>query len=57
MKLKFRAQYLISESFIANFHYSMSRLAEYDRENDGAANQKIMRRRENSFGVGVDFLF
>lgn len=56
MKLQFRAKYLITDYMIANFHYSWSRLSEYDAE-IGGTDVEIMRRRENFFGVGVDFLF
>lgn len=52
----YRAKYLITDNFIANFHYGMSRNAEYNVETNGA-NQKIQRRRENYFGLGVEFLF
>lgn len=56
MKLQFRAKYLITDNFIANFHYSWSRLSEFDQE-VGNTTTEIKRRRENFFGVGVDFLF
>lgn len=56
MKLQFRAKYLITDNMIANFHYSWSRLSEFDSE-VGNTDVEIKRRRENFFGVGVDFLF
>ena len=56
MDFVFRAKYLITDSFIANFHYGMSRNANYDRDTDGVMNE-IKKRRENFYGLGVDFLF
>lgn len=52
----FKAKYMITDNFIANFQYGMSRNAEFDREKNGT-NEEIKRRRENFYGVGVDFLF
>jgi len=56
MDFLFRAKYLITDSFIANFHYGMSRNANYDRDADGVMSE-IKKRRENFYGVGVDLLF
>lgn len=52
----FRAKYMLADNFIANFHYGMSRNQEIDRERNGV-NEEIRRRRENFYGLGVDFLF
>jgi hypothetical protein len=54
---EFRAKYLITETFIANFHYSISRLEQYDVESSTAGSQELKRRRAHNWGLGVDFLF
>ncbi len=55
----YRARYLILDNFIANFHYGMSRNGIYDRtSSQGPISQTSeVKRRENFFGIGVDFLF
>ena len=53
----FNAKYLITESFIAKFNYSQDRRGEYDLERKGQGDSEITRRRGNSFGVGIDWLF
>jgi hypothetical protein len=52
----YRAKYLINDNFIANFHYGMSRNGVYDRTFNGTTDREI-KRRENYFGLGVEFLF
>ncbi|WP_408097948.1 hypothetical protein ACJVC5_03220 [Peredibacter sp. HCB2-198] len=54
LDFRFIAKYLITESFIAKFHYGMSRNSDYDTL-DGAGEE--VKRRENFFGLGADFLF
>jgi hypothetical protein len=56
MDFVFRAKYLITDTFIANFHYGMSRNENYDRDFNGS-DIEIKKRRENYFGVGIDLLF
>jgi hypothetical protein len=53
----FNAKYLITDTFIAKFNFSQDRRGEYDVENEGGADNEFMRRRGNSYGVGVDWLF
>lgn len=52
----FTAKYLIQENFIAKFNYGQSRNADFDTKIGGASDE-IRKRRENFFGLGVDFLF
>ena len=52
----FVAKYLIKENFIAKFKYGQSRNANYDTKVGGTSDE-IRKRRENTFGLGVDFLF
>ena len=52
----YQAKYLITDTFIANFHYGISNNADYDRTFSGNSFE-IHKRRENIFGLGVDFLF
>lgn len=52
----YKAKYMITDYLIANFHFGTSRNAEYDVKTNGV-DQEIRRRRENYYGVGVDFLF
>jgi outer membrane protein W len=54
--LRFTAKYLITDNFIAKFNYGMSRNSEYDINISGQ-DQELKKRRENFFGLGVDFLF
>ncbi len=51
----FRAKYLITESLVASFRYDMARNARYDREFNGTG--VALKRRQDFFGLGVDFLF
>lgn len=53
----FNAKYLITDTFIAKFNYSQDRRDEYDVEFDGQADSEFARRRGNSYGVGIDWLF
>jgi opacity protein-like surface antigen len=52
----FTAKYLIKRNFIARFNYLMSRNENYDID-AGAGTVEVKARRQNSFGLGVDFLF
>ena len=52
----FVAKYLITENFIAKFNYGMSRNSDVDVTTAGS-HDKIQSRRENYYGLGVDFLF
>lgn len=54
--MTFNAKYLITDTFIAKFNYSQDRRAEYDVE-QGTATKEFERRRGNSYGVGIDWLF
>lgn len=54
--LRFEAKYLITDNFIANFHYGYGRNSNYDAKVAGQSFE-IKSRRENYFGLGVDFLF
>lgn len=56
MDFRFTAKYLITESFIAKFNYGMSRNSDFDTKS-GATKDEEQKRRENFFGLGVDFLF
>ncbi len=51
----FRAKYLITDTFIGSFRYDMARNARYDRETNGTG--VALKRRQDFFGLGVDFLF
>jgi hypothetical protein len=53
---EFRTKYLVTENILANFHYALSNLAEFDYK-EGGVSKELKRRRSNSFGIGVDFLF
>ncbi len=56
MEFTFQAKYLITDNFIAKFDYIMGR--NEDQSVDiGNTNADVKRRRENRFGLGVDFLF
>lgn len=52
----FTAKYLITETFIAKFNYGESRLAEYDRSQNGTDSEQ-KNRFMSYFGLGVDWLF
>lgn len=54
--LDFVAKYLITDNFIAKFNYSMGINPDFDREQGGTTDE-VRQRRENSFGLGVEFLF
>lgn len=56
MDFRFTAKYFVTENFIAKFHYGMSRNEEYDVDTAGVIDE-VQNRRENFFGLGVDFLF
>lgn len=53
---KFVAKYLVTENFIAKFNYGISNNSDFDFKNDGTSDE-VRKRRENFFGLGVDFLF
>lgn len=58
LTFSFTAKYLITDNFIAKFHFSQDRRSDFDAEYDGAvADTDYERRTANKFGVGVDFLF
>ena len=52
----FTAKFLVTENFIANFNYGLSRNSSYDIEEAGFKDEN-QDRRENYFGFGLDFLF
>lgn len=54
--LDFVAKYLVTDNFIAKFNYSMGINPDFDRDQDGTTTE-VDERRENSFGLGVEFLF
>jgi hypothetical protein len=56
MDFVYRAKYLILDNLIANFHYGMSRNQNVGQE-IGNVNFDLKQRRENFYGIGVDFLF
>lgn len=49
---RFTAKYLITDGFIAKFNYGQGFNADYDVEDS-----EVDERRENFFGLGVEFLF
>lgn len=53
-RFHFNAKYLITETFIAKFNFSQDRRAEYESE---LAGDDMEKRKANSFGLGVDWLF
>lgn len=57
MDFRFTAKYLILENFIAKFNYGMSRNSDYDVQPKGGVKDEEKKRRENFFGLGVDYLF
>lgn len=52
----FIAKYLITDNFIAKFKYAQGRNSDIKRRVSGASSN-IEKRREDSFGLGVEFLF
>lgn len=52
----FVAKYLIQENMIAKFNYGQSRNANFDTKIGGTSDE-IKKRRENFFGLGIEFLF
>lgn len=52
----FTAKYLVTENFIAKFNFGQSRNADFDIKQSGS-NDEVRKRRENFFGLGVEFLF
>lgn len=52
----FVAKYLITDNFIAKFNFANGMNSAYDRE-IGGATEEVRKRRESSFGLGVEFLF
>lgn len=52
LDFRFTAKFLVTDNFIAKFNYGQSRNSDYDIEKD-----EVKNRRENFFGLGVDFLF
>jgi hypothetical protein len=56
LDFRFTAKYLITSSFIGKFHYGMSHNADYQAQTYNTKGE-ITQRRENFFGLGVDFLF
>lgn len=53
---RFTTKYLVTDNTIVKFNYGMSRNADYDLK-VGATSDDVTNRRENFFGLGVDFLF
>lgn len=49
---RFTAKYLITDNFIAKFNYGQGFYADYDVED-----AEVDERRENFYGLGVEFLF
>lgn len=56
MDFVFTTKYLVTDAMIVRFNYAMSRNADIDAKS-GATSDEISNRRENFFGLGVDFLF
>lgn len=56
LDFRFNVKYLITDNFIARLNYGMSRNADFDIKDQGS-NEELKNRRENFFGLGVDFLF
>jgi len=54
--MHFTVKYLVTDTFITKFNYGMSRNADFDLKT-GATSDEVSNRRENFFGLGVDFLF
>jgi hypothetical protein len=52
----FVAKYLITSNVIGRFNYGQSLLPDYDVDTQ-AGDYKVNRRRESSWGLGVDWLF
>ena len=57
LTFSFAAKYLITDNFIAKFHFSQDRRSDFKVDYDGASDSDNERRTGNQFGVGVDFLF
>ncbi len=53
---RFTTKYLVTDAFIVKFNYGMSRNADFDFKS-GAVSDEVSNRRENFFGLGVDYLF
>lgn len=53
---RFTTKYLVTDTTIVKFNYGMSRNADFDVK-AGATSDEVSNRRENFFGLGVDFLF
>ena len=56
MDFNFTAKYLITSTFIAKFNYGQSHNSDYDVKAAGVKDEQ-RKRHENTFGLGVDFLF
>lgn len=56
MDYRFTAKYLVTDSTIVKFNYNFGRNSNID-QTVGTTDASIKRRRENSFGLGVEFLF
>ncbi len=56
MDFRFTTKYLLTEAMIVKFNYGMSRNADVDIKS-GTTSDEVSNRRENFFGLGVDFLF
>lgn len=53
---RFTAKYLVTDSTIVKFNYGMSNNSNID-QTVGTTDASIKRRRENFYGLGVEFLF
>lgn len=53
----FKAKYLVNETTIVYFNFTDERRADYDIENEGAADTKLDKRMAASYGLGIDLLF
>lgn len=56
-EFSFVAKYLVNDSSIVKFQFSQDQRAEYNIENEGAADTKVDDRTAMTYGLGVDFLF
>jgi hypothetical protein len=56
LDLVYRAKYLITSNFLANFHYGISNDGVFDRTVATNPTSEI-KRHENFFGIGAEFLF
>lgn len=56
-RLEYVAKYLITEDLMARFVYNHGILANYNVDGDQGTEYEVTRRREQSFGLGVDYRF